>query len=105
VFSLAAIRDAFSNRIVGWRWSDRCDTDLVLGALEYGIWTRDVRDGQLIHHSDKGSNGEFNRWSQHLITEVCNEQEREAGAGAGRGAEAVDGGPGAAGADAVAGSA
>lgn len=51
VFWLAAVRDAFSNRIVGWRCSDRCDTDLVLGALEYAIWTRHVRDGQLIHHS------------------------------------------------------
>ncbi|WP_228000496.1 hypothetical protein [Nocardia australiensis] len=45
---LAAVRDAFSNRIVGWKTSDRCDTDLVLGALEYGVWSRDVRDGQLI---------------------------------------------------------
>ena len=55
-FWLAAVRDAFSNRIVGWRCSDRCDTDLILGALEYGLWSRDGRDGQLIHHSDKGSN-------------------------------------------------
>jgi len=55
VFWLAAVRDAFSNRIVGWKTSDRCDTDLVLGALEYAIWSRDVRDGQLIHHSDRGS--------------------------------------------------
>jgi putative transposase len=55
-FWLAAVRDAFSNRICGWRCSDRCDTDLILGALEYAIWSRDVRDGQLIHHSDKGSN-------------------------------------------------
>ena len=54
-FWLAAVRDAFSNRIVGWRCSDRCDTDLVLGALEYAAWTREVRDGQLIHHSDRGS--------------------------------------------------
>jgi transposase InsO family protein len=37
VFWLAAVRDAFSDRIVGWRCSDRCDTDLILGALEYGI--------------------------------------------------------------------
>jgi putative transposase len=56
VFWLAAVRDAFSNRIVGWRCSDRCDTDLILGALEHGIWSRDVRQGQLIHHSDRGSN-------------------------------------------------
>ena len=56
VFWLAAVRDAFSNRIVGWKTSDRCDTDLILAALEYGIWSRDVRDQQLIHHSDRGSN-------------------------------------------------
>ncbi|MGW0432026.1 transposase [Micromonospora sp. NPDC003197] len=55
VLWLAAVRDAFSNRIVGWKTSDRCNTDLVLGALEYGTWSRDVRDGQLIHHSDRGS--------------------------------------------------
>jgi len=66
VLWLAAVRDAFSNRIVGWRCSDRCDTDLILGALEYGIWTRDVRDGQLIHHSDKGSNYTSFRFSTRL---------------------------------------
>jgi len=55
VLWLAAVRDAFSNRIVGWKTSDRCDTDLVLAALEYAIWSRDVRDGQLVHHSDRGS--------------------------------------------------
>ncbi|WP_280483680.1 DDE-type integrase/transposase/recombinase [Nocardia farcinica] len=41
--------------MVGWKCSDRCDTELVLGALEYAVWTRDVRDGQLVHHSDRGS--------------------------------------------------
>ncbi|MDD7943001.1 IS3 family transposase, partial [Actinomycetospora lutea] len=56
VFWLAAVRDVFSNRIVGWKTSDRCDTELVLGALEYAVWSRDVRDGQLRHHSDRGSN-------------------------------------------------
>jgi hypothetical protein len=40
--------DAFSNRIAGWKTSDRCDTDLILGALEYGIWSRDVRAGELV---------------------------------------------------------
>lgn len=56
VLWLAAVRDAYSRRIVGWKLSDSCDTDLILGALEYGLWSRDVRDGQLIHHSDHGSN-------------------------------------------------
>lgn len=66
VLWLAAVRDAFSNRIVGWKTSDRCNTDLVLGALEYGIWSRDVRDGQLIHHSDRGSTYTSIRFTERL---------------------------------------
>jgi putative transposase len=66
VFWLAAVRDAFSNRIVGWKAGDRCDTDLILGALEYGIWSRDVRDGQLVHHSDRGSNYTSFRFTNRL---------------------------------------
>jgi putative transposase len=66
VFWLAAVRDVFSNRIVGWRCSDRCDTDLILGALEYAIFSRDVRDQKLIHHSDRGSNYTSFRFSQRL---------------------------------------
>jgi putative transposase len=65
-FWLAAVRDAFSNRIVGWKTGDRCDTDLILGALEYAICSRQVRDQQLIHHSDKGSNYTSFRFSQRL---------------------------------------
>lgn len=66
VFWLAAVRDAFSNRIVGWKCSDRCDTELVLGALEYAVWSRDVRDGQLVHHSDRGSTYTAFRFSTRL---------------------------------------
>jgi transposase InsO family protein len=65
-FWLAAVRDAFSRRIVGWATSDRCDTDLILAALEYAIWSRQVRDGQLIHHSDRGSNYTSFRFGQRL---------------------------------------
>lgn len=66
VFWFAAVRDAFSNRIVGWKTSDRCDTDVVLGALEYAIWSRDVRAGKLVHHSDRGSTYTSLRFSQRL---------------------------------------
>jgi transposase InsO family protein len=52
----------------GPKTSDRCDTDLVLGALEYAVWSREVRDGQLIHHSDKGSNYTSFRFSQRWQT-------------------------------------
>lgn len=60
------MRDVFSNRIVSWRTSDRCDTDPVLGALEYAVWTRRVTDRQVIHHSDRGSIYTSLKFSQRL---------------------------------------
>ena len=49
---LASVRDAFANKVVGWDSGPRATTELVVSALDYAIWSRDVRDGQLIHHSD-----------------------------------------------------
>jgi putative transposase len=69
---LASVRDAFSRRIVGWKSSDRADTDLVLGALEYAIWGRDLHadpdpdQRRLIHHSDKGAQYTAIRFTQRL---------------------------------------
>jgi putative transposase len=66
ILYLAVVLDVFSRKVVGWQMADTMTTDLVLSALEMGLWRRDVvRDG-LIHHSDKGSQGGFNRSSQHL---------------------------------------
>jgi transposase InsO family protein len=55
-FYLAAVRDAFSNKIVGWSSGEHNDTDLILRALEYAAWHRDYTQQDLIHHSDKGAN-------------------------------------------------
>lgn len=67
---LAGVRDAFSRRIVGWKASDRADTALVLGALEYAIWGRGLDDDpaqpRLIHHSDKGAQYTAIRFTQRL---------------------------------------
>ena len=67
---LASVRDAFSRRIVGWKASDRCDTDLVLGALEYAVWGRGLDDDpaqrRLIHHSDRGAQYTSIRFTQRL---------------------------------------
>jgi putative transposase len=62
--------DAFSRRIIGWRAATQMTTQLVLDALEHAMWTRG-RDGVadlagLVHHTDAGSQGGFNRSSQHL---------------------------------------
>ncbi|MGC5334929.1 hypothetical protein ACPXCB_30515, partial [Micromonospora sp. DT62] len=97
-----------SRMIVGWQVSTSLYTDLALDALKMAIWRREHQGAdlrKLVHHSDRGVQGGFNRPSQHLDRGGVHGQEHEAGAGAGRGAEAVGRGPGAAGADAVAGSA
>lgn len=63
---LATIRDAFSNKIVGWQANERATTDLVLAALNYAMLARDTRAGQLIHHSDKGCQYTALRFTQRL---------------------------------------
>lgn len=63
---LASIRDAYSRRIVGWKVADRATTDLVLGALEYALWGRQVERNQLIHHADRGCQYTAIRLAQRL---------------------------------------
>jgi transposase InsO family protein len=68
---VAFIVDVFSQRIVAWHASTSKVTDLVMTPLRMAIWQRDheghpVAAGELIHHSDAGSQGGFNWSSQHL---------------------------------------
>jgi len=68
----AFVTDVFSRRIVGWRTASSMPTSLPLDALEMAIWTRS-RAGEtvtgVVHHSDAGCQGGFNRSSQHLVEE------------------------------------
>ena len=66
---VAFVIDVFARRIVGWRVSSSLRTDLALDALEQALYARPAVD-QLVHHSDRGSLGEFNWSSQHLDDEV-----------------------------------
>ena len=59
-----AIKDVFSNRIVGYSIADRMTADLAVAALRMAIQRRRPR-GTIVH-SDRGSQGGFNRSSQHL---------------------------------------
>lgn len=65
----AFVIDVFKRRVVGWQTSTNMRTDLALDALDMGLWQRQ-RAGQdvtgLVHHSDRGVQGGFNRSSQHL---------------------------------------
>ncbi len=61
---LALVLDAFSRKVVGWAMGERMTADLVLAALNMALHTR--RPESVFHHSDQGSQGGFNRLSQHL---------------------------------------
>ncbi len=47
---LATLLDAYLRKCIGWNLSTRIDTNVVLGALEEALATREVVPG-LIHHS------------------------------------------------------
>jgi putative transposase len=67
---VAFVTDAYARRILGWRVSSTMATSMVLDAIEQAIWTRhregvlDLKD--LVHHTDRGSQGEFHWSSQRL---------------------------------------
>ena len=67
VVFFAFIIDAFSRRIVGWQFASHMRTDLVLDALRMALGQRSSgADVELIHHSDRGSQGGLNWSSQHV---------------------------------------
>jgi putative transposase len=78
VVYVAFVVDTFSRRIVGWSASRSKETQPVLDAPDVGLWHSDRGGrppvpGELVHHSDAGSQGGFSRWSQHLVRmEVLN---------------------------------
>lgn len=73
---VAFIVDVFAQRIVAWHAATNKETELVMIPLRMALWERDrdghpIMAGELICHADAGSQGGFNRSSQHLeIVEV-----------------------------------
>ena len=62
---VAFVVDVYARRIVGWKASTSMATDFVLDALEQALRARQP-DGQLIHHSDRGSQYLSIRYSERL---------------------------------------
>jgi putative transposase len=62
---LAVVVDCYSRRCVGWAMAEHMRAELVVEALEMAIWQRRPDTG-LVHHSDRGGQGGFNRSSQRL---------------------------------------
>ncbi|MBF4195255.1 transposase, partial [Mycolicibacterium phlei] len=56
--------------IAGWRVASHMRTSMVLDALEMARWPRGTTLQDSICHSDAGSQGGFNRRSQHRLDEV-----------------------------------
>jgi transposase InsO family protein len=64
---VAIVLDAWSRRVVGYAIGRSIDAGRALAALKATIERRRPRPG-CIHHSDHGSQGGFNRSSQHFTT-------------------------------------
>ena len=65
---LAVILDAFSRKVVGWALDRTLASRLTIAALEQALARRQPPAG-LVHHSDRGVQGEFNRSLQQLHKE------------------------------------
>ena len=63
---VAVVLDLYSRRVVGWSMQPTMTAQLVMDALLMAIFRRG-KPQAVPHHSDQGSQGEFNRSSQHLI--------------------------------------
>ncbi len=62
---VAFVIDVFSRMIVGWRVSCSLRTDLALDALDQALYSRH-RTGELIHHSDRGTQYVSVRYTERL---------------------------------------
>jgi transposase InsO family protein len=64
---VAFVIDVFARYIVGWRVSSSMQTDFVLDALEQALYARrGSREGELIHHSERGSQYVSIRYTERL---------------------------------------
>ena len=64
---VAFVIDVYARFIVGWRVSLSMKTDFVLDALEQALYARKgQREGELVHHSDRGSQYVSIRYSERL---------------------------------------
>ena len=61
---LSFVLDTYSRKVVGWSMANHLKTELVLDAVNMAIYMRRPQPG-LVHHSDRGSQGGFNRSKQH----------------------------------------
>jgi putative transposase len=71
---VAFVLDVFAQRIVGWHAATDKRTELVLTPLRIALWDRHrqgtpIEPGELLHHSDAGSQYTSIRFTEHLELE------------------------------------
>jgi len=64
---LAVLLDACSRRVVGWAMADHMRTDLVLEALRMAVGQRRPIGGELVHHTDRGSQYTSHAYQEALV--------------------------------------
>lgn len=57
---MATVLDLYSRRIVGWLMQESMTSRLVEDALMIDVWRRG-KPVAMLHHSDKGSNEQFQK--------------------------------------------
>ena len=69
---LAVVIDLFSHQVVGWSLREDMTRDIVIDAVRMAWFKRHPgKEAGVIFHSDRGSQGGFNRLSQHLQSRRC----------------------------------
>jgi len=69
---LAVVIDLFSRQVSGWSLRSDMTRDIVIDALRMAWFKHHPgKETGLIFHSDRGSQGGFNRSSQHLQSRRC----------------------------------
>jgi len=64
---LAIFLDLFTRKVVGFSCDDNMRTELVLNALAMALGRQDVSDGELVAHSDRGSQYAADEYRKKLI--------------------------------------
>ena len=72
---LSVVIDLFNRQVIGWSLRSDMTRDIVIDALRMAWFKRHLgKETGLIFHSDRGSQGGFNRSSQHLQSRRCYEK-------------------------------
>jgi putative transposase len=74
---MASVMDMASRRVLGFALGEHHDAQLAYGALVMAVAVRGGQASGVIMHTDRGSEGGFNRSSQHCLSDRSQGTRRE----------------------------